>query len=290
MPVASFALTALPFAPVREPLTNQIAQLSSIENPTFQERVVLRRLLGANSVLSKASFGDGKALRILRVKLNRFPEYAGPLDLVASNLVVVFTNEHQFVESLLNEVPPSRMATRLTNDFARLTRLMTNLTDDVNAQRTGARYDFFKRRLDRILKRANELLLIRFPYELEENQIKAFINGTAFTTSATAASENLFKAVRTETNIVIAVSAIDFPRGMLFSIPNVQPDVMHYSIPNAVIFTNRAGVYTAHEMAVGATSGSFAVGTNITEVYGNFQARGPGFNIIAGRFRITLTQ
>src|SRR5688572_1247527 len=83
----SLAVTPLPFAPVREPLTNEIAALSANPAPTRGERARLRTLLRANDVLENSALPDGKALRQLKNKLNAIRDYNAALDTVATNLV-----------------------------------------------------------------------------------------------------------------------------------------------------------------------------------------------------------
>jgi hypothetical protein len=284
-------LTALPFAPVRQTLTNEIASLASLPDPTSAERARLRTLSNANNVLGKATFQDGKALRTLKNKLNKLPEYAAPLDMVASNLVAVLTNRYSFVGALLLELPPSVGATNVRKQYQALAPSVTKVMATVSATKTSALLDPLNHRVDKILAKANGLLLIEFPLDLTTNQIDAVVDGTYFKTSATAATENLFSAVATDTNIAITVSAIDYPRGILFSIPNVQFGTFRYPVPDAVTFTNRTGVYTpAGEHASGATNGNVFITANGNEAYGIFDCTGPDFAIVKGRFRITVSR
>ncbi len=292
-PVACVALTALPFAPVRQPLTDEIANLSNVTDPTTAQLARLRTLIKANDVLSKSTLNDGKALRTLKNKLARLPEYAAPLDSVASNLVAVFTNRYNFVGALLEELPPSEGATKVRKQYADLTPAVAKLLATVNAPKTSSLYDPLNHRVNTILAKANDLLLIEFPLDLATNQIDATIIDSTqhyFKTSASAATENLFSAVASGTNIVITLSAIDYPRGILFSVPNVHFGSFRYTVPDAVTFTNRTGVYVpGGEQASGATNGVFFISANANEVYGTFECSGPGFQIVNGRFRINVS-
>jgi len=290
MPAACLALTALPFAPVRQPLTNEIAELSALTNPAPAQIARLRTLNKANNVLSKSSFNDGKALRTLKNKLHKLPDYAAPLDTVASNLVAVLANYYNFVGALLVELPPSTGTTNVQKQYDALAPAVAKLMTTVNAAKTATLHDPLKHKVDKILAKANGLLLFEFPLDLTTNQIDAVVDGTYFKTSATAATENLFSAVATETNIAITVSAIDYPRGIFFSIPNVQIGTFRYPVPDLVTFTNRTGVYVpGGEHASGATNGNFFITANTNEVYGIFDCTGPDFAIVKGRFRISVS-
>lgn len=109
---ASFALTVLPFAPVRQQLTNDIAALSAIDPRTPAENAQLRVMTRANDIFTQASLNNGQALRKLNNKLRRFPGYVVPLDTVASNLVAAFNLQYSFVgDTILPELPSSPKAT-----------------------------------------------------------------------------------------------------------------------------------------------------------------------------------
>src|SRR5215212_4806326 len=73
--ISSRAFTTVQFAPVQAQLTNDIAVLSAIENPSRTDRMALRTLSRATNVLNKSSLSDGKALRMLNNILHRNPNY-----------------------------------------------------------------------------------------------------------------------------------------------------------------------------------------------------------------------
>jgi hypothetical protein len=295
-PARSLALTAVPFGPVRSQLTNEIAALESDPSPSARNR--LRVLNRANAVFDNPSLNDGKALRLLKNALNRFPDYRPLLDNVASNLVAIYNSEYEFVGGLIPELPPSAEATAVAAQYDALAKTTSRLNSNVSAARTAAMYDAAKRRLDNIFVRANQALIVPFPTDLVHNQVKARIdNGTGpitFTASDGTSSLNVFTAVRSGDSIALTISAVESTRGILFSIPNVELGTFGYEIPTQVNFTNRtdfdffAVPPTATD--VGATEGTIFVSTTATEVYGIFECSGPNFTLITGRFRVDITE
>jgi hypothetical protein len=297
-PTTASALSVLPFGPVRAQLTNEIATLESIPDPSNSDRNRLKKLNKANAVFSNSSLSDGKALRLLRNNLNRFVEYQPLLDGVASNLVAVYNNEYEFVGSLLPEMPPSPEATAVTAQYNGLAKMTARLNSIINASKTAAWYDSAKRRLDSVFARANEALIIPFPTDLVPNQVKARIdNGSgpiSFGASAGSSDLNVFSAVRNGDTISLTISAVESTRGILFSIPNVQLGTFRYEIPTEASFTNRTDFdfFTDPPTAtdVGATGGAIFASTTATEVFGIFECTGPNFTVITGRFRVDISQ
>lgn len=299
-PAAALALTAVPFAPVRAQLTNEIAVLEALPDPSSGDEARLRMLQRANKVFSKTSLGDGRALRLLRNKLRRLADYNEALDTVASNLVAVYNNEYEFVGLLIPELPPSAEANVAAARYAALAGKAARLNAEINARKTGSLYDPAKRRLDNVFFRANQALLIPFPADLPQNFVEAKIdNGsgpTHFQGSSSSASSDLiaFQAIRTGNTIQVLLSAVDANRGILFSIPDVQLGTFRYEIPSEATFTNRTDIdfftVPVSSTDVGATGGSIFVSTTATEVFGSFECSGPGFTITEGRFRIDITE
>jgi len=299
-PVAASALTVVPFAPVRGPLTNEIAELESrFPELTREERARLRVLKRADAVFDDSAQRDGKALRKIKAHLNRYPDYVPRLDAVASNLVHGYTIEYVFVGFLLEQVPPSPIQREIQGQYDGLSNVTSKLTNNPNAMMASALYDPAKRRLDNILFRANDELLIPFPSDLETNSVEARIdNGSGpknFKVSSTAASSDLvsFQAVRTGDTVNIVLSAVDSTRGILFSIPNAALGQFRYDVPVAASFTNRTDFnffsVPPASTDTGATAGAIFVGTTATEVFGVFECSGPGFTVTEGRFRINIT-
>jgi hypothetical protein len=297
-PASSQALTTVLFGPVSGPLTNEIATLQSSPDPSPSERSRLRALDRAAAVFNNPSLGDGKALRLLKNRLNRFPDYRPLLDNVASNLVTAYNTQYEFVGGLIPELPPSPEATAVAAQYDALANTTSRLNSNVSAARTAALYDAAKRRLDNIFIRANQALIVPFPTDLVHNQVKARIdNGTGpttFTASEGTSSLNVFTAVKSGDTISLTISAVESTRGILFSIPNVQLGTSSYEIPTEVSFTNRTdfNFFTVPPTAtdVAATEGTIFVSTTATEVYGIFECSGPGFTLITGRFRVDITE
>lgn len=289
VPALSPALTPASFQPVRGQLTNEIALLSLISEPTRAERVRLNRLNRANDVLKNTAHPDGKALRLLNSHLQPLPTYKPALDATASNLVAVFNNEYNFIGGLILELPTTTAAEKAGAQYDRMARTAARLNQTIAVQRVGLLYDSSKARLDQLLFQVSEALIIPFPDDMVPNSVDAVVNGVNFSARTGLATENVFEARVTASNITINVSGIDLPRGVLFSIPNAQPGSFRYGFPDAASFVFRSELYTAGESSTAATSGAVYVSTTPTEVYGSFRCRGEGFEIKDGRFRITLS-
>lgn len=293
-PVVSFALTALPFAPVRQQLTIDIAALSAVDPRTPAQNVQLRVFNRANDIFTQASLKDGRALRMLNNKLRRFSGYPMLLDTVASNLVAGFNVEYNFVgNTILPQLSSSREATAAKAQYAKLNPTATRLNAKINAAKTSALYDPAKRRLDNVFFLANQALILPFPLDIETNSLVAKVittNVVTIKTSSGQGSDTIFRAVATETNIAITVNAIAYPYGIAFSVPDARSGTFRYDIPNAASFTNRIDIYKPTESNTGATSGAIFISTTATEVYGSFECSGPGFTVTNGVFRITISR
>lgn len=293
-PVVSYALTALPFAPVRQQVASDIATLSAIDPRTPAENARLRVLTRANDIFTRASLNDGKALRMLNNKVRRFPGYAMLLDTVASNLVAVFNVEYDFVgNTILPQLSASKDATAAKAQFAKLAPTATRLNAKINAPKTSAFYDPAKRRLDNAFFLANQALILPFPSEFETNSLEATVITTrpvTIKTSSGQGSDTVFRAVATETNIALTVNAIAYPYGIAFSVPDVRPGTFRYDIPSDASFTNRIDIYRPTESNTAATNGAIFISTTTTEIYGHFECSGPGFSITNGIFRITISR
>ena len=286
---AGVAVTVPAFAPVQHQLTNDAAALSSLMNPTPAQRALLKKLVKACGVATNAIIADGKALGQLNTQLRKQSGYPTPLNTVATNLVSIFNNEYNFVGQLLDELPPSAAADQVTSQFNALTPLTSRLNASVSAAKTSGLYDAAKRRLDVVFNAASAALFIPFPDDLSSNSVSAKINNVSMRSGIGLASENVFSAVHDGTKIVLTVNAIDFPRGLLFSVPNVQPGTFRYRLTDDATFTNRTGIYLPTENSVAASSGSIFVSTTDTEVYGIFSCSGPGFAVTNGKFRVSIT-
>ena len=290
-PALSLGLTALPFAAVRQQVVGEIAVLSAIEFRTPEENLRLRLLTRANGVFELGSLSDGRALRRLKNKLRRFPEYTAPLDMVASNLVETFNLEYDFIGgTILPELSSSKDSARAKAQYAKLAPVALRLNTKINAVKTSALYDPAKRRLDNVFFVANQALILPFPDNLDMNSLQADIGGVRIRTSIGQGSDSIFQAVTTETNIAVTVNAIAYPRGIFFSIPDVRAGTFRYDIPVAASLTNRVNIYDPTELNAAATSGAIFISTTPTEVYGSFTCSGPGFVISNGLFRVTLTR
>jgi len=285
----TLALTPVSFAPLREQLTNDIATLSALPDPSLAQRLRLKKFNQANAVLDDAKKTDGRALLLLSQKLRSLPAYTNALNTVASNLVAVYNNEYSFISGIILELPTSDPADAVEAKFNKLARTRERLNSVVTSHRTGSLYDAAKRRLDDLLASATAVLIIPFPEEMLANSVEAKVNGINFRTTTGLSSENLFEAIRTPSNIVINLSAVDWPRGFLFSVPNAQPGSFRYGIADAASFVNRRALYTQLESSTAATNGAIYVSTTATEVYGSFRCSGDGFEIRDGRFRITIS-
>ena len=283
------AVTIPAFAPVQHQLTNDAATLSSLTNPTPVQRALLKKLVKACGVATNATIADGKALGQLNTQLRKQAGYPTPLNTVATNLVSIFNNEYNFVGQLLEELPPSTAADQVTSQFNALTPLTSRLNANVSAAKTSGLYDATKRRLDAVFNAASAALFIPFPDDLSSNSVSAKINNVSMRSGVGLASENVFSAVNDGTKIVLTVNAIDFPRGLLFSVPNVQFGTFRYRLTDTATLTNRTGIYLPTESSVAASSGSIFISTTDTEVYGLFSCSGPGFTVTNGRFRVSVT-
>lgn len=288
-PLVSLALTPVSFAPLHDQVANEIATLSAIAHPTPAQRARLRTLNRAGEILADTSKSDGKALLLLTGKLQTLRGYRGALNTVASNLVAVYNNEYDFVGALLLELPTTDEAKAVEAQFNRLHRPSLQLNRVVTGLRVGTLYDSAKRRLDTVFFHASEALFIPFPDDLPVNSVSAKVNGVNFLASAGLATENLFEAIATPSNIVINVSAVDLPRGLLLSVPNAQPGSFRYAMPDAASFVNRTAIYSPTESSTAATNGAIYMSTTATEVYGSFRCSGLGFEIRDGRFRINIS-
>ena len=283
------AVTVPAFAPVQHQLTNDAAALSGLTNPTPAQRALLKKLTKACGVATNATITDGKALGQLNTQLRKQAGYPTPLNTVATNLVSIFNNEYNFVGQLLDELPPSSAADKVVKSFGELTPLTSRLNASVSAAKTSSLYDAAKRRLDAVFHAASAALFIPFPDDLSSNSVSAKINNVSMRSGVGLASENVFSAVNDGTKIVLTVNAIDFPRGVLFSVPNVQPGTFRYRLTEDATFTNRTGIYLPTENSVAASSGSIFISTSDTEVYGLFSCSGPGFTVTNGKFRVSIT-
>ncbi len=291
VPALASAYTPVHFLSLQSQINADIATLSALTNPTREQRNLLRCLNRANEVLARTSVSDGKTLRALNSILVR-EAYVQPLTSVASNLLLSFTSEHAFVGSLLVEMPPSPEATAVALRYSALASLVEKLNAAPNIAKFSALYDAMKSRLDTVFAEVNEALIVPFPADITEDSVKARINGVAFSASSGSSSENSFKVTVTETNIAVTLGAVDSTRGLFLSVPNAKPGTFRYTIPQSAAFTNRTGINffnPGQEMQAAATEGTVFVSTTATEVYGIFSCSGPGFNVIFGRFRISIS-
>jgi len=291
--VSARAYSAAQFAAIHAQMTNDLAALDALENPNRSERAFFRALKRGTNALNKVSTADGRMLRTLNVLLARKPGYAPSLAIVASNLVVGFNAQHDFVGDLLLELPASKESDEVKALYLKLAPSVARLNGALTIARISALYDPAMTRLASVLIRANQALIIPFPSDLGTDSVVARINGVNFRSSAGAATGTPFEAVATETNIVMTLGALvntgTGPRGIFLSVPNVQFGAFRYAIPDVASFTNRTAVYSEQETNVGATNGAVFVSTTGTEVYGTFSCSGPGFTVIDGRFRITIS-
>jgi hypothetical protein len=291
---SSRAYSPAPFAAIRAQLTNDIAILGALENPTRADRQFLRAANRGSNVLTKITRTDGKTLRSLNSILGRRESYIPTINAIGSNLLTGFNAELAFVENLMLEMPDSPAATDAQAQFLLFEATGAKLNTTTNLARFAGRYDAAKRRLDDILIQASQALIVPFPADLLENSVYARINGISLKASQGSATDNVFEAVATETNVSLTVgglagNGINSARGILFSIPNAPFGTYRYPIPLTAVFTNRTGVYSPEESNVAATNGAIFINTTATEVYGSFSCSGPGFNITDGKFRITIS-
>lgn len=285
----SRAVTIPAFAPVHLQLTNDAATLSALTNPTPAQRALLKKVTKACGVTTNAVLADGKALGQLNTQLRKQAGYATPLNAVATNLVSLFNNEYNFVGQLLEELPPSSAADKVVEMFGSLNPITARLNANVSAGKTSGLYDAAKRRLDVVFNAASAALVIPFPDDLSSNSLSAKINNVSMRSGVGLASENVFSAENDGTKIALTVNAIDFPRGLLFSVPEVKFGTYRYRLTENASFTNRTGIYLPNENSVAASSGSLFISTTDTEVYGIFSCSGPGFTVTNGRFRVSIT-
>jgi hypothetical protein len=300
LPATSFALTRFNFAPLEAALTNEIAVLRAENDLSRSERVRLRVLVRAENYIEGTSSRDGKALRRLNHLLHRFSGFDAPLEAVAVNLVEFFNTQYNFVGHVLDELPPSERADNLRRDYRRLAGIAARLNEHVGPVQTSGRYDRAKRRLDRILFRAKDALIVPLPLDLTPDTVACKIDGTTFhaSYSSNSMSALVFQATINDEGVVnLTLEAVDSApngglRGIAFSIPNIQQGVFRYSIPDVAMFTNRTDVVLFEPRSSvdsAATSGNFFIGATSTEIYGIFDCEGPDFTITKGRFRISLS-
>ena len=282
------------FNAIQTQLHADIAITASLPNPTREDRVRLGVLQRGSNALTKVAFTDGRILRTLNSVLGRQGNYLPTLGTIRSNLLAGFNAEQVFVAGLLLELPESPAATTVQAQFQKFTPTASRLNAATNVAKFSGLYDGAKRKLDDLLFRANQALLIPFPTELLPNSVSAKINSISFRTTSYPGTDNMFIATASETNLSVTLGALsnsgtNGARGILFSIPGTPLGAFRQAIPGAAVFTNRTGIYQPTENNVAATNGSIFLNTTATEVYGTFSCSGPGFNITDGKFRITLS-
>lgn len=291
-PATASAFTPVHFIGLQSRINSDIATLSAVEELTREQRNLLRTLTRASEVLDKTSASDGKALRGLNNILGHNPDYLPQLTTAASNLLLTFNSEYAFVGTLLVELPPSPAATLVTAHYNALAPLAEKLNAAQNIAKFSALYDATKSRLDAVFAEANRALIVPFPMDIAENSVKARINGVTLSASSGSSSENVFKALVTETNIIVTLHVVNSTRGMNFSVPNAQPGTFRYVNPQETAFTNVTDIdyfQPGAETQTAATEGVIFISATPTEIYGIFSCSGPGFNVTEGRFRITLS-
>lgn len=294
------AATLSQFAPVADALTVEIAALQQVENPTSQQAQRLRTLSRAYASLLDSSNTDGQALRSL-VNTLRGPAYASYAPLIdqsAANLLDSLNKNYAFVGSLISEIPNEQDAAAAQAQYNGVTTMVNKLNAADRTSKVAAQFDATRRRVNNVFVFISRVLTVAFPGDLSRNTVAASINGVSFRSSAALASDNVFQATVTESNIIISVSAVDGTtssaterRGLSFSIPNVQSGTFSYAIPTAASLVYRTGVYSDSEVTTEATNGRIFVSSTGggDEVFGTFTASGPNFELIQGRFRINLT-
>jgi hypothetical protein len=292
------AATPVSFSPLAQVLTNEVAALQAIENPTAQDLQRLRILARAQTLLLDTSSSDGQALKGLvnTLKGPAYASYTPLLEEVANNLLTSLNKNYTFVGSLISEIPNEQDAAAAQAQYNALTTLVNKLNTADKLSKVAAQYDATRRRLNNVFTFISRLLIVPFPGELSRNTIAATVNGVNFRSSAALASDNVFQATVTDDGIVLQVSAVDGTtssatgrRGLSFSIPLVQSGTFSYAIPAAASLTYRTDVYTETETATAATGGRIFASTQGDEIFGVFSASGPNFELIQGRFRINLT-
>src|ERR1041385_3726089 len=117
----SRALTPSSFAPVQAQLADDLATLSANPTPTRAQLALLKTLGKATNILANTSADDGKTLGKLNTLLKRNPNYTNQLALVASNLLVTFNTEYDFVGgTVIPEIPPGTDMTAITAQYNKL--------------------------------------------------------------------------------------------------------------------------------------------------------------------------
>lgn len=291
------ALTLVQFSDVRDALSNEIATLSVIENPSKQETKRLQILSRAAGVLTNSATDDGKALRSLlsTLKENQFPDYTPLLNATAEKLRHSYDTNFQFVVGLLPQLPESEHKALAQKQLKMLTPTSTKLIGADRASKVAILLDPARRRLDTLLGTMALALIPPFPQDLSRNTISARVNGINFRVSRDHATDNLFSVTATETNFTIYCSAVDGTmssetggRGLILSVPNVLNGLTMYPVPDQAAVTFRTGVYSGTESATNAVSGAVFVSTQGAEIFGVFTANAPGLSITNGRFRLDL--
>jgi hypothetical protein len=291
------AFTVVQFAPIRAALSNEIATLSAIENPTTQELKRLRALMHASGVLTNTATDDGKTLRSLMRLLpaKAYPDYAPLFEVAGTNLVHSYNKNFQFTSNLVHELPPSDDAVLAQKQLNRMTNLVLKLNASSLPKKIAAKIDPARRQLNGLLDIIARGLIPVFPGDLSPNTIAARVNGINMRVSRDHATDNLFSVIETETNLVIFCSAVDGTvndltggRGLVLAISNVVTGTFRYPIPDQATALYRTGVYSGNETISNMTSGAVFVSTQGGEIFGVFSASGNGVTIAEGRFRLDL--
>lgn len=291
------ALTTVQFAPVREALSNEIATLSSVPEPTSQDLKRLRTLSRAAGVLTNASTNDGKALRSLLSALSakNFPDYAPLLDAAATNLVSSYNKRFGFAAAIIPELPDSPSATLAKKQLVALGKIVAKLNAADRSSKVAAQIDAANRKLEALLTTVASALIPIFPDDLSPNTISAKVNGVNVRVSRDHASDNIFIVTRTETNYTIYVKAVDGTmiggtggRALVLSLTNITEGTYRYLVPDQATIEYHTGVYSGNEVVTTATSGNVFISTQGNEIFGVFTAVGPDLTISYGRFRLDL--
>lgn len=287
--ICSHAASLPVFAVVFSQATNEIAFIeSNFDNSTTQKQQ-LATLLRARSVILNADLRDDQALAALVNLLGENPDYAAALDEAANAARTSVMGTYDLLGVRVADLPPSAGATLARNRYQALGPDAAALANAEHAGGISGLLAPFGRQLDAVRRLADRAATMRVP-RIRLNSVRAQVNSRRFKSAGDGRhSPNSFEVTAPDPFYrEVFCRVVDGKRVITFTLPIVTSQVRYEISQGLAALTYTEDAFAPDAVAVSATSGTFFVQSDRNEIYGEFTASGPEFEVTNGKFRVKL--
>jgi len=286
---AAHAASLPVFAVVFGQVTNEIATIQANFDDSTAQKEKLGRLVRARSVILNPALRDDQALAELVKLLGNNGDYDATLNESARNARASVMGTYDLMGVRVAGLPPSPRATQARNRFESLAPDAAVLANAQTAEAISGLLAPFGRQLESIRKLVERAAVMPVP-NVRPNAVRAQADDRRFASAGDGAhSPNLFEVTAPDPFYwTLFCRAVDTERVITFTLPVITDEVRYEVAQGLVTLTYTKDVFAPDALAVPATNGTFFVQRDRNEVYGVFTARGPGFEVTNGRFRIKL--